>query len=99
MKFHGDGIGLRQGVITEQLRESPDGRGAEDGGNCDLASRGTLDLRDELGSKKRMAADFEKIVVDADCWQVEQIPPNADQQLFLRLDGLARWFGLWRRRG
>jgi hypothetical protein len=99
MKFHGDGIGLRQGVITEQLRESPDGRGAEDGGNRDLASRGTLDLRDELGSKKRMASDFEKIVVDADCWQVEQIPPNADQQLFLRLDRLAWSFGLWRMRG
>jgi len=31
MKFHGDWIGLGQRVITEQLRESPDGRGTEDG--------------------------------------------------------------------
>jgi hypothetical protein len=96
MKFHGDWIGLGQRVVTEQLRESPDGWGTEDGGNRDLASGGTLDLCDELGSKKRMAADFEKIVVDADCWQVEQIPPNADQQLFLRLDRLAWSCRFWR---
>src|SRR6266404_9986191 len=73
MKLHGDGIGLGQRVIAEQLRESPDGRGTEDGGNCDLASGGTLELRDELSSKKRMASDFKKIVVGADSWQVEQI--------------------------
>jgi len=86
MKLHGDGIGLGQRVFAEQLRESPDGWGAEDGGHRDLASGGTLDLGDELSGKKRMAADFEKIVVDADCWKVEQVTPNADQQLFLRLD-------------
>jgi len=98
MKFHGDWIGLGQRVIVEQLRESPDGRGTEDGGNGDLASGGTLDLRDELSSKKRMAANLKKIVVDADSWQVEQIPPNADQQLFLRLDRLAWSFRFWRTR-
>jgi hypothetical protein len=99
MKFHGDGIGLGQQVITEQLRESPDGRGTEDGGNRDLASGGSLDLRDELSGKKRMAPDFEKIVVDRDCRQVEQIPPNADQQLLLDLDRFVWSFGLWRMRG
>jgi len=98
MKFHGDWIWLGQRVVTEQLRESPDGRGTEDGGNCDLASGGTLDLRDELSSKKRMAPDFKKIVVDADSWQVEQIPPNADQQLFLGLDRLAWSLRFWRTR-
>jgi len=96
MKLHGDWIGLGQRVITEQLRESPDGRGTEGGGNGDLASGGTLDLRDELSRKKRMAPDFEKIVVDADFWKVEQIPPNADQQLFLRLDRLAWSCRFWR---
>jgi hypothetical protein len=89
MKFHGDGIGLGQRVFAEQLRESPDGRGTEDGGNRDLASGGTLDLGDELSRKKRMAADFEKIVVDADRWKSEQVTPNADQQLFLPMDRLA----------
>jgi hypothetical protein len=71
VKFHGDGIGLRQRVIVEQLRESPDGRGTEDGGNRDFASSGTLDLRDDLSRKKRMTPDLEKIVVNADCWQSE----------------------------
>jgi hypothetical protein len=95
MKFHGDGIGLCQQVITKQLRESSDGRGTEDRGNRDLASGGTLDLCDELSRKKRMASDLEKIVVDADAWQPEQVTPNADQQLFLRLERFARSFRLW----
>src|ERR1700693_6647560 len=95
MKFHGDWIGLCERVIPKQLRESPDGGGGEDGGNRDFASGGTLDLRDELSRKERMASDLEKIVVDSDSWQVEQVTPNAHQQLFLRLDRLPLVFGVW----